>query len=95
MLVFFRICNFRSIVETTIDMRYGEGKAPNGYKEMEHYPFLEYQAENGKVLRLSPVLAIYGLNAGGKTTLVEAMNTLRRCLFENKLHYRPKKLHPD
>lgn len=95
MLVFFRICNFKSIVETTIDMRYGEGKAPNGYKEMEHYPFLEYQAENGQVLRLSPVLAIYGQNAGGKTTLVEAMNTLRRCLFENKLHYRPNKLHPD
>ncbi|MBQ8807442.1 MAG: ATP-binding protein [Bacteroidaceae bacterium] len=95
MLVFFRICNFKSIVETTVDMRYGEGKAPNGYKEMEHYPFLEYQAENGQVLRLSPVLAIYGQNAGGKTTLVEAMNTLRRCLFENKLHYRPNKLHPD
>lgn len=95
MLVFFRICNFKSIVETTIDMRYGEGKAPNGYKEMEHYPFLEYQAENGQVLRLAPVLAIYGQNAGGKTTLVEAMNTLRRCLFENKLHYRPNKLHPD
>lgn len=95
MLVFFRICNFKSIVETTIDMRYGEGKAPNGYKEMEHYPFLESQVENGQVLRLSPVLAIYGQNAGGKTTLVEAMNTLRRCLFENKLHYRPNKLHPD
>lgn len=95
MLVFFRICNFKSIVETTIDMRYGEGKAPNGHKEMEHYPFLEAQVENGQVLRLAPVLAIYGQNAGGKTTLVEAMNMLRRCLFENKLHYRPNKLHPD
>lgn len=95
MLISFRICNFKSIVETTIDLRYGEGKAPNGYKDMEHYPFLEYQAENGQVLRLAPVLAIYGQNAGGKTTLVEAMNTLRRCLFENKLHYRPNKLHPD
>lgn len=95
MLVFFRICNFKSIVDTTIDMRYGEGKAPNGYKEMEVIPFLEYSLKGGQELRLTPIMAIYGQNAGGKTTLVEAMNTLRRNLFENKLHYRPNKLHSD
>jgi len=76
-------------------MRYGEGKAPNGYKSMEQIPFLEYQIEKRPALRLSPVMAIYGQNAGGKTTLVEAMNILRRCLYEGKLHYRPNKLHPD
>lgn len=93
MLIYLRICNFKSIVETTIDMRYGEGKAPNGYKDMERMPFLEYPVGKGKNLRLSPVMAIYGQNAGGKTTLVEAMNTLRRCVFEDKLHYQPNKLH--
>lgn len=95
MLIFFRVCNFKSIVETTIDMRYGEGKAPNGYREMEDIPFWEYALDHGEVVRLSPVMAIYGQNAGGKTTLVEAMNTLRRCLYENKMHYHPNKLHPD
>lgn len=95
MLVFFRICNFGSIVETIIDMRYGEGKAPNGYKDMESIPFLEYPIKKGKSLRLSPVMAIYGQNAGGKTMLLEAVYTLRRCLAIGKLIYRPNKLHPD
>ena len=95
MLVFFRICNFGSIVETIIDMRYGEGKAPNGYKDMETIPFLEYPIEKGKSLRLSPVMAIYGQNAGGKTMLLKAASTLCFCLAEGKLIYRPNKLHPD
>ena len=95
MLIFFRICNFGSIVETIIDMRYGEGKAPNGYKDMESIPFLEYPIKKGKSLRLSPVMAIYGQNAGGKTMLLEAVYTLRRCLAIGKLIYRPNKLHPD
>ena len=59
-------------------MRYGEGKAPNGYKDMESIPFLEYPIKKGKSLRLSPVMAIYGQNAGGKTMLLEAVYTLRR-----------------
>ena len=95
MLVFLRVCNFKSIVDTTLDMRYGEGKAPNGYKEMELIPFLECPIERGQSLRLSPVMAIYGQNAGGKTTLIEALAILRLSLFERKLHYRPNKLHPE
>lgn len=95
MLVYFRISNFKSIVDTTLDMRYSEGKAPNGYKDMEHIPFLEYPIERAKPLRLSPVMAIYGQNAGGKTTIVESMYTLRHCLHNKKLFYRPNKLHSD
>lgn len=95
MLVYIRIRNFKSIVDTTIDMRYGEGKAPNGYKQAELIPFVEAPIHKGKALRLSPVMAIYGQNAGGKSTLVEGIHLLRRCLYEGKLPYKPNKLHPD
>lgn len=71
MLISFRVKNFRSIVDATMDMSYAEGKAPNGYKEMETIPFLE--AGTPKRERVVPCLALYGPNAGGKTNLIRAM----------------------
>lgn len=93
MLVYFRIRNFKSVVDTTIDMRYGEGKAPNGYRNMETLPFIQCDVSGHPSVRLSPVMAIYGQNAGGKTTLVKAMHVLLRILFSDKLLYFPNKLH--
>ena len=62
-----KIKNFRSIIETTVSMTYEEGKAPNGYKKMQRWAFLE-----DKEKRLVPCLAIYGANAGGKSNVIKA-----------------------
>lgn len=107
MLVSFRVKNFKSIVDATLDLRYGEGKAPNGYAEMDRMPFLQAEMgenapKNTRPLRVVPVLAIYGQNAGGKSTMVEAMMTFRDlvCRFSIIPHtaqrlYRPNVLHPE
>ena len=67
MFISMKIKNFRSIIETTVSVTYEEGKAPNGYKEMQRWAFLEDKAE-----RLVPCLAIYGANAGGKSNIIKA-----------------------
>lgn len=107
MLVSFRVKNFKSIVDATLDLRYGEGKAPNGYAEMDRMPFLQAEMgenapKNTRPLRVVPVLAIYGQNAGGKSTMVEALRdfwqlvcTLSFSPFTEKLVFRPNVLHPE
>lgn len=91
MLISFRVKNFRSIVDATIDLRYAEGKAPNGYGEMETIPFFDNKDKSKRVV---PVLALYGANASGKTNLVRALfnfwNLVKNGLYEvsseNRLH---------
>lgn len=107
MLVSFRVKNFKSIVDATLDLRYGEGKAPNGYAEMDRMPFLqadmgENAPKNTRPLRVVPVLAIYGQNAGGKSTIVEALRTfwefvcgLNARAERGLLPFRPNVLHPE
>ncbi len=95
MLVYFRIKNFRSIVDTTIDMRYGEGRAPSGYREAEDMPFIESSQCGGKKMRLAPIMAMYGQNAGGKSNLVGAVNALQLCALGGGLYYRPNRIHPE
>lgn len=75
MFVSLKIKNFRSIIETTISMTYEEGKAPNGYKKLQRWPFLEDEK-----LRLVPCLAIYGANAGGKSNVIKAFLAFDRLL---------------
>lgn len=75
MFVSMKIKNFRSIVETTISMTYEEGKAPNGYKKLQRWAFLE----DGD-LRLVPCQAIYGANAGGKSNIIKAFLAFDRLL---------------
>ncbi len=69
MLYAFHIKNFRSIKEATLDLSFKEGKAPNGYRELEDLVFLEHN----KKTRLVPCLAMYGANASGKTNIVRAL----------------------
>lgn len=93
MLTSFRIKNFKSIVDTEINLRYGEGKAPNGYKKMNRLPFLE---GDKAAIRTVPVLAIYGQNASGKSTLCDAMRSFCRWMKGQSLpRYEPNKLHPE
>src|SRR5574344_1958015 len=75
MFVSMKIKNYRSIVETTVSMTYEEGKAPNGYKKLQRWAFLEKDG-----LRLVPCLAIYGANAGGKSNIIKAFLAFDRLL---------------
>lgn len=75
MFISMKIKNFRSIVETTVSMTYEEGKAPNGYKNLPRWAFLEDKEE-----RLVPCLAIYGANAGGKSNIIKAFFALDHLL---------------
>lgn len=92
MIETFEIRNFRSILDLTVDFRYGEGSAPRHYLERDTWAFL--QEGNAKNDRFVPVLAIYGANASGKSNIVNAFLNFQRllaqgiggCYFGNKLN---------
>lgn len=85
MISYFRAKNYRSIVDATLDLRYGEGKAPNGYLESERLPFLK---ENGCKERLVPCLALFGSNANGKTNLLRALSTMQTAVSSSRIDIR-------
>lgn len=95
MIAQFKIRNFRSILEMTLDFRFTEGKAPNGYKNWNTLPFLDDAAGH----RLVPCLAIFGANASGKTNIIKAMHTLRRAVTGKDTpateYFEPNKLHDE
>lgn len=92
MISTFRIRNFRSILDMTVDFRFAEGKAPNGYKSWDTHPFVE--ASKGE--RLVPCLALFGANASGKTNVIRALNTLRLAALGKAVDcYESNKLHDD
>lgn len=89
MLSLLKITNFKSILDMTIDFSYGEGKAPNNYKDLEYHPFLE--TSNGE--KFVPCLSLYGANASGKTNIIAAFLFLQQIIktgIEGK--YVPNKL---
>ena len=75
MIQTLRIQNFRSILDTTIDFSYAEGKAPNGYASLRRVPFFQ---EPNASFRGAPVLAFFGANAAGKSNLLKAVDAFRR-----------------
>ena len=89
MLSLFKIRNFKSILDMTIDFRYKEGKAPNNWQEMPRRPFLEINKDN----RFVPVMALYGANASGKTNVIEALKELHD-LLTNRIDLE-KAFHPN
>jgi AAA15 family ATPase/GTPase len=62
----------------TVDLRYAEKKAPNGYRDLEIFPFLE----EGEKTRIIPCLALYGANASGKSNIVKAFSTFQTIVSE-------------
>jgi uncharacterized protein len=86
------ITNFRSIVHLALSLSYGEAKAPNGYQDWETVPFLE--RKNGG--RVVPLLGMYGANASGKSTIIQALDILQKLLdgYSSTL-YMPNRLHPE
>lgn len=85
MISYFKVKNFRSIVDLTLDLRYGEGKAPNGYHESERLPFL---IENGCKDRIVPCLALFGSNANGKTNILRALHAFRTAISNSRIDIR-------
>ncbi len=80
-----QIKNFRSVVEATIDLRYGEDKAPKGHKDS---PRLAFLTEKGCAERFVPCLALFGSNANGKTNLLQAVAVLQQVLARSQIDVR-------
>jgi hypothetical protein len=59
-------------LELRLDFTFGEGKAPNRYKEQEIMPFLDGPGKQ----RIVPCMAFFGANASGKTNILKAFHTL-------------------
>ena len=85
MISHLKVKNFRSVVDATMDLRYDEGKAPNGYKESPRLAFLK---EDGCVERLVPCLALFGANANGKTNLLRAVAVLQMIVANSRIDIR-------
>ena len=81
MIKSFTVQNFKSILDLTLDFSYSEGKAPNGYEEMETLPFLELVKNKKKPIRLVPCMALYGANAAGKSNIIYALYTLKTIIY--------------
>ena len=78
MLSYFTVQNFRSILDFTLNLRFAEGKLPNGYKDSE---YLFFVGQNKKDMKVVPTLALYGANASGKTNVILALVTFKRVLL--------------
>ncbi|MDD2524673.1 MAG: AAA family ATPase, partial [Endomicrobiaceae bacterium] len=90
MLSFFRIQNYRSILDMKVDFSYAEKRAPNKHKDLTKIPFLEINEEN----RFVSALAIYGANASGKTNIMQAFLDYKTLIRKSKIKgfYSPNKL---
>ncbi len=83
MLTKFRIQNFRSISDLTLDFSFGEKRAPNGYQNQDRMPFMEDGAA-----RAVPCLALFGANAAGKSNAIRAMRVLVEFIQKKKVDVR-------
>ena len=85
MISYVQVKNFRSIVDAVMDLRYDEGKAPNGYKMSPRLAFLN---EANCMERLVPCLALFGANANGKTNLLRAVAALQMAIANSRIDIR-------
>lgn len=93
MLSYFRIQNFKSILDLTLNLSFAEGKAPANYANLPFLPFVG--AQNDTKARYVPVMALYGANASGKTNILQALFVLKRLLvFGVEKNYHPNRLNP-
>lgn len=91
MFSFFRIHNFRSILDMTVNFSFAEKKAPQGFRESD----IVFFAEPKKGERLIPALALYGSNASGKSNILMALGVFRDCAISGvEGKFQPDKLHP-
>lgn len=83
MLTKFKIRNFRSIVDLTLDFSFGEKRAPNGYQKQARMSFIE-----DGVTRATPILALFGPNASGKSNIILAMHYFVKLIRTKKFDVR-------
>ena len=97
MLSYFKIKNFKSIVEEEISFEFNQRK-PNGYNsDYEEQLFLQ---EGGD--RFVPISAFWGANASGKTNIIKALNVFEK-IFQDGMYsidgsteyFYPNKLHEE
>lgn len=95
MLNEIRIRNFKSIKNLTLDLRYAFSRGPNGYKESGRVFFLECDGSRGN--RTVPALGIFGPNASGKTSILQAASILRGIIISrfNKRIFMPNKINTE
>lgn len=79
MIAKFKIRNFRSIADLTLDFSFGEKRAPGGYQNQDRMPFMEDGTS-----RAVPCLALFGANAAGKSNIIRAMRVLMELIREKK-----------
>ena len=98
MLKYFKIKNFKSIIETTVDFTYDESRSPskeyltNPKKELVFLP--NNKLSTNKNNRIVPVSVFYGANASGKSNFIDSLKTFRSLVlgrFE-PTKYQPNKL---
>lgn len=77
MLEAIDITNFRPIKQLRLDLRYLR-RAPAGYSDQERLAFIPPSAPRDQ--RLVPVMALYGANASGKTSVLQAVLNLQQLL---------------
>lgn len=68
-----------------MDLRYGEGKAPNGYLDSPRLAFLK---DPGCKERLVTNLALFGANANGKTNILRAVFLLQAAIADSRIDVR-------
>ncbi len=83
MITKFRITNFRSIADLTLDFSFGERRAPNGYQNLDRMPFVVDGAA-----RTVPCLALFGANAAGKSNIIRAMRVIVELVQKKKVDVR-------
>ena len=90
MFSFFRIHNFRSILDMTVNFAFAEKKAPSGFRESD----LVFFSEPKKGKRFVPAFALYGSNASGKSNVLMALGVFRDCAISGVAgRFRPNKLY--
>ena len=75
MLSSLTIRNFRSILDMTVSFAFAEKRAPAGFRDSDTVFFIEPVRQ----VRLVPVLALYGSNASGKSSVLMALGAFRDC----------------
>ena len=92
MLSSLTIRNFRSILDMTVSFAFAEKRAPAGFRDSDTVFFIEPVRQ----VRLVPVLALYGSNASGKSSVLMALGAFRDCAVSGvQGKFRPDKLHPE
>ena len=95
MLLYFKVRNYRSIVETAINFMQDErrGLYDKDEKGSRLYS-LEACNSLGEKVRTSPLMAIYGRNASGKSNIIMALCQLQRIVASGEVEnlYEPNKI---